>query len=187
MSAALMTERVTRTIPRFPGYAFDSQGGVWTCWEPFWTKGHRGVQYRQGDTWAPLHPHPVRGYLKCTVRDATTNRRVSCGVHVLILEAFYGACPPGLEGCHNNGNATDNRAVNLRWGTPASNNHDRAKHGVLPRGEQVKMSSLTRPLVETIRRLRRRGWSYGRLAQQFPVTKRALRKICNYETWTHVP
>lgn len=182
----LFTDALTRTIPRFPGYAFDSQGGVWTCLEPYWEPGHKGVRYRRTATWAPLHPHPVRGYLKCTVRDATTGKRVSCGVHVLILEAFRGPCPDGLEGCHNNGNNFDNRIQNLRWDTPASNNEDRAKHGVLPRGEQVKMSDLTPPMVQTIRRLRRRGMSYGQLEKRFPVTKRALRKICNRETWAHI-
>lgn len=179
-------DALTRTIARYPGYAVDSQGGVWTCWARAYTEGQRGVRYVLSDAWTPMHPHPVRGYLKCTVRDATTGRRKSVGVHVLVCEAFHGPCPQGLQACHNNGNNFDNRSVNLRWGTPASNNEDRAKHGVLPRGEQVRMSDLTPALVQTIRRLRRRGWSYGRIAGVMPVTKRAIIKICQRETWAHV-
>jgi hypothetical protein len=50
-------------------------------------------------------------------------------IHQLVLEAFVGPCPPGMEGCHNNGCPTDNRLENLRWDTPSSNSQDRIKHG----------------------------------------------------------
>ena len=35
-------------------------------------------------------------------------------VHRLVLEAFVGPNPPGLECCHNNGDPSDNRVENLR-------------------------------------------------------------------------
>lgn len=50
-------------------------------------------------------------------------------VHLLVLEAFVGPRPDGLEGCHNDGDPTNNRASNLRWDTPSSNQLDRVKHG----------------------------------------------------------
>lgn len=49
-------------------------------------------------------------------------------VHVLVLEAFVGPRPSGLETCHNNGNPADNRVVNLRWGTRESNMLDVVRH-----------------------------------------------------------
>jgi len=52
-------------------------------------------------------------------------------VHHLVLEAFVGPCPPGQEGCHENGNYTDNRAVNLRWDTSKGNHADRRRHGTI--------------------------------------------------------
>ena len=30
-------------------------------------------------------------------------------VHLLVLEAFVGPCPPGLEGCHDNDDGFNNR------------------------------------------------------------------------------
>jgi hypothetical protein len=45
-------------------------------------------------------------------------------VHTLVLEAFVGQCPSGLEGCHQNGVAWDNRLSNLRWDTHESNMAD---------------------------------------------------------------
>lgn len=52
----------------------------------------------------------------------------SYAVHRLALEAFVGSCPEGMEGCHNNGIATDNRLENLRWDTAKANNLDQFKH-----------------------------------------------------------
>lgn len=50
-------------------------------------------------------------------------------VHRLVLEAFFGPCPDGMEGCHNNGNPSDNRLENLRWDTRSENIRDSVRHG----------------------------------------------------------
>ena len=53
-------------------------------------------------------------------------------VHRLVLAAFVGLCPPGHEGCHNNGDKLDNRLGNLRWDTPGANARDKVTHGTDP-------------------------------------------------------
>lgn len=50
-------------------------------------------------------------------------------VHRLVLLAFVGPCPPGMEACHNNGDRFDNRLSNLRWDTRSANNLDKNAHG----------------------------------------------------------
>lgn len=50
-------------------------------------------------------------------------------VHRLVLEAFVGPCPDGMEGCHSNGDTSDNRLVNLRWDTKSANMQDCLAHG----------------------------------------------------------
>lgn len=50
-------------------------------------------------------------------------------VHRMVAEAFLGPCP--VEGhivCHKNGNAGDNRAENLYWGSRKENVLDTWKH-----------------------------------------------------------
>ncbi|WP_415649087.1 NUMOD4 motif-containing HNH endonuclease [Rhodococcus pyridinivorans] len=53
----------------------------------------------------------------------------NCRVHRMVLEAFVGPCPDGMEGCHNNGIADDNRLENLRWDTSSENKLDTVSHG----------------------------------------------------------
>lgn len=55
-------------------------------------------------------------------------------VHVLVLEAFTGPRPYGMEACHNDGDHDNNRADNLRWGTHSENMRDRDLHGKGPKG-----------------------------------------------------
>lgn len=55
-------------------------------------------------------------------------RKVSL-VHRLVAEAFLGPAPNGAVVCHNNGNPSDNRVENLRWGTQSDNISDSVKHG----------------------------------------------------------
>lgn len=50
-------------------------------------------------------------------------------VHRLVLEAFVGPCPEGMETRHLNGDRVDNRLENLTWGTPFENAMDRQLHG----------------------------------------------------------
>lgn len=73
------------------------------------------------------HPHPRTRHLNATLtRDG---KCTAVKVHRVVLEAFVGPCPDGMESCHGNGDPTDNRVANLRWDTPKSNGEDRVKHG----------------------------------------------------------
>lgn len=75
-----------------------------------------------------LKPVPQKsGHQQVTVRiDGLLRPRL---VHHLVLMTFVGPMPEGLEGCHGNGDPTDNRLVNLRWGTRSSNVEDAVRHG----------------------------------------------------------
>ena len=49
-------------------------------------------------------------------------------VHKLVLLTFVGPAPDRHECCHNNGDPSDNRLENLRWGTRSENNIDAVQH-----------------------------------------------------------
>ena len=59
-------------------------------------------------------------------------------IHRLVLEAFEGPCPEGMEGCHHDGNPTNNRIENLRWDTRRSNVADALRHGTHSNGQSDK-------------------------------------------------
>lgn len=50
-------------------------------------------------------------------------------VHHLVLEAFVGPRPAGMQACHFNGNGHDNRLSNLRWDTQSGNQLDAVRLG----------------------------------------------------------
>lgn len=70
-----------------------------------------------------LHSTPPYGYVFVTIK------KKSYAVHRLVLEAFVGPCPPGMEARHILvRDVTDNRLVNLAWGTRFENAQDRKRH-----------------------------------------------------------
>lgn len=53
-------------------------------------------------------------------------------LHRLVLIAFVGQPPPGMEVLHRDGNPANNSLANLRWGTKSENARDQIRHGVHP-------------------------------------------------------
>lgn len=85
-------------------------------------------RYRRGKTlYENRSVHP-KGYLYIYLND-WNGKRGQYRVHTLVLEAFVGPCPKGMEACHNNGDKKDNRVKNLRWDTASNNMRDLVKHG----------------------------------------------------------
>lgn len=60
------------------------------------------------------------------------NQSTMLHVHTIVGRAFLGPLPPGMETRHLNSDPTDNRLVNLAYGTPAENHSDRKPLGVYP-------------------------------------------------------
>jgi hypothetical protein len=104
-------------------------------------------------------------------------------VHRLVLEAFVGPCPPGMECCHNDGNPLNNRLDNLRWDTRRSNQLDRNRHGTGSRGEKSTVSRLLECEVREIKRGLRCGESYRQLAAVFGVSYGAVSAIKYGKSW----
>lgn len=50
-------------------------------------------------------------------------------VYALMLTAFVGPRPQGMEACHNDGNYQNDALSNLRWDTSSANTYDLVKHG----------------------------------------------------------
>lgn len=105
-------------------------------------------------------------------------------VHHLVLRAFVGLCPSGMECCHWDGNPLNNRLKNLRWDTHKNNEADKRRHGTALIGERTRTAKLTRFLVRKIRRLYMTGeYSYGALVKLFGITVGTLSPLLHGKTW----
>lgn len=110
-------------------------------------------------------------------------RRNVCHVHRLVLEAFVGPAPIGMEGCHANGIRTDNRLSNLRWDTRKGNMSDASAQGRTNRGEKNHWCKLTEKDVLQIRLSKE---SSSQLAFRYNMSARAIRDIRARKRWAHV-
>jgi hypothetical protein len=75
--------------------------------------------------------HP-KGYERVGLSATTGSRRKHLLVHALVLSAFVGPRPPGLEIRHLDGNPRHNDLSNLAYGTTSENARDRVRHGTHP-------------------------------------------------------
>lgn len=91
----------------------------------------------KGEGYLRLYPSQARslhtdkaGYPRVTLKVNGVARNHL--VHHLVLEAFVGPRPPGMECRHLNGNPADDRLENLQWGTSSENSFDTVRHGNHP-------------------------------------------------------
>lgn len=116
-------------------------------------------------------------------RDGSCESR---NVHRLVLHAFVGPCPDEMEGCHNNGNAADNRLTNLRWDTHENNLADKPLHDTDNRGAKHWAAKLEPKDVRRMRALRRKGLKLTELAKVFDVSPSTVGAIVRRKRWKHI-
>lgn len=127
--------------------------------------------------------HP-RGYRSVVLSVAGSRRSVL--VHRLVLEAFVGPCPPGMEACHQDGDRTNNVLVNLRWDDHRSNMADRIRHGTMSQGEQHGCAVLDEASVNGIIRGIRDGETQRAIATDLGVSPSSICRIKKGLRWKHV-
>ena len=107
-------------------------------------------------------------------------------VHSLVLEAFAGPCPLGMECCHRNSVRHDNRFANLRWGTRSSNMLDKELVGTAPIGDSNPKAKLSNVSVLEICSRLSTGESQMKIADDFGVSEVTISHIACGRTWVHI-
>lgn len=148
--------------------------------------------------WYRLHPHVLnkgvkskKEYYRIGLSHGKVKRMFM--VHRLVLEAFVGPCPEGMEACHWDNNGLNCKLSNLRWDTPVNNQRDRIRHGTDNQGENPRLGEecgwavLTEKKVLRIRRLYKKGWGgYKRLGKRFRVDWSTIRDVVKRRHWNHI-
>ena len=119
-------------------------------------------------------------------------RPVYVRVHQLVLCAFVGPCPKGLEGCHNDGDPTNNCVSNLRWDSHIGNLADMDKHGTrtqppLHIGEAHPRATITIDQARYIKSIEE--WPRGeivRIARELGISAKVVADVKSGLTWKEV-
>jgi hypothetical protein len=112
-------------------------------------------------------------------------------VHRLVLEAFIGPCPHGMEACHWDGRPENNQLSNLRWDTDLANQADSARHGTKRKppiflGEKHHATTITEDDVKIIRGAGGHRDALGILAARYSLSIQTIWRIRHRKTWAHV-
>lgn len=139
----------------------------------------------------PLAEKPLAGSVnhKGYARVALTDRagvRKNHSIHRLVLAAFVGPCPDGMEGCHKDGNSRDNTLGNLRWDSPVANWADRRTHGTATIGAKHPMAKITEETARAIKERLKDDIAVRLLAAEFDVSVGTVAQIKRGNTWSHV-
>lgn len=154
-----------REIPGFPNYLVTKDGRVWSIRSKKWLK-----------------PWITDGYLLlrlCLQGSAKTYK-----IHRLVLEAYVGPCPEGMECRHLDGDRVNNHLDNLKWGTHVENMQDAVQHNTHYLTGKFGEKNPASKLTDRERRLiycsyRAMGCTQQELADQFGVTPSCISYIVN--------
>lgn len=103
-------------------------------------------------------------------------------VHRLVLTVFDRPPREGEQGCHRNGDPTNNALPNIRWGSQSHNWNDRKRHGIYR-----SYSKLTHEQVAEIRRRAGLKNSAASIGRHFGVSDTQIRNIIRGDQWATEP
>lgn len=161
-----------RIIKGHPAYRVGRDGSVWS---------------KKSGVWKKLKLVPAKhGHLSVTLSEP--GKKEQHLVHRLVLEAFVGPCPEGMECRHfPDQNPANNNLSNLSWASPKVNQNDRIVNGTRPLGEDVGHSKLTEKKVRRIRELyKTKKYTQYDLSLMFGVSEAAVNFVIIRRTWRHV-
>lgn len=163
----------------FPDYRVGVDGSVWT------RKVERSP--RKTGNWRKMILNSSRrGYL--AIRLCHQGCKAIYLVHRLVLLAFVGPCPEGMQARHYpDRTRSNNNLNNLSWSTQEVNQGDRIEHNTDSRGEKSGKAKLNNQSVREIRRLAATGrYSSRGLGRMFNVGVDCIISVIAGRTWNHL-
>ena len=106
-------------------------------------------------------------------------------VHQLIAEAFLGPRPEGHVVRHIDGNKLNNRASNLRYGTPDENIADSVSHGDY-KGNSNGRAKFTEPGIRAVKMLLELGISTTKIAKATGTSIGTIHAIKMGRNWKDI-
>lgn len=165
-----------RDIPGYVGYRAGSDGSIWSRWTA-------GRSASPTGPWRQMRTPPIpSGHLQVNLRGRVER------VHTLILLAFVGPPPAGMECRHfPDRNPANNRIENLSWGTRKENVDDKLVQGTYQCGENRAGAKLTDAIVRDIKfgPDQAKG-SQKRLSIKYNIDPSIISEIRAGKRWKHI-
>lgn len=168
-----------RDVPGYRGYQVSSLGRVRSGWYPT-SKGRHFNAERQ--KFLKPNTRKTDGYQKLVLVDSDGAQH-TLYLHNVVLLAFVGECPDGMECRHFDGDPSNNRLSNLLYGTRIENAQDRIRHGTSTRGKVHNTTKLTLVQVAQIKARIASGESDTSIAKDYPVTRGEIHHIRSGVAW----
>jgi hypothetical protein len=140
-SVLISDETDWRDIPGYPGYEVSNYGQV-RGRDRMVTRGN-GAYSIAGRVLKPGTRRYGHQYVSLSVDGVSA----TLSVHKLVMLAFVGPRPDGLEVCHNDGNPANNALSNLRFDTRSRNVLDSVRHGTHPQARRTHCRRGQHPLT----------------------------------------
>lgn len=102
-------------------------------------------------------------------------------LHHLVLEAFVGPRPRGMECCHYPDRSSSNcRLDNLRWDTSENNKKDQLLHGTRVHGDRIHNSKLRESdIPKILARLKKGKDTIAKIAKDYGVDRWSIGAVRN--------
>ncbi len=146
-------------------------------------KTTRGRRLSSPRTLTPLTDHLGRKSISLW----KNNREKRTRVHRLVLTAFVGKCPDGMECCHYDGNPSNNNMPNLRWDTHRNNYLDMKRHG-RSTGNKPGCRTYSKVTEGQVREIREIGRTktLREIASMYPIETSQVSNILLNISWKNV-
>ena len=161
-----MSKEIWKAIAEFPGYEVSDRGRV---------RSFRVPRILRVEQKARGHPSVW------LMRGGRPQRQA---LHRLVLRAFAGEPPAGCEGCHNDGDVTNNQLKNLRWDTHENNMRDKRRHGTQPCGASHPNAKVSVADAQKMKALLAEGKSGAEIARLFGVSGTTVSEVKRGRHWT---
>lgn len=170
-----------RDVPNYIGYRVSDIGEIFSCIK----RGGVRNKGEIGDKWYRLkplfHKRTGRNYIYLYNSDG----RIRDTIYHIILLAFVGPMPSGMEVRHLDGNRINDRLSNLVYGTKKENAQDKFLHGTSIRGKNNPLVKLTEEKVIEIKE-KVKTMKISHIAKEYKVGTNAISSIKNNKTWNYI-
>ena len=174
-----MITEAWKPIPDLDGYEVSDLGNVRS-----WRLGHG--KYGIAKTPKLLSPvTDIDGYKRISL--VWHGKNVAFFVHKLVLLAFLGPCPEGMECSHANNNKQDNRPENLNWVYTTTNRKKQTQDHLCAHGESHAHTKLTEDQVVEIRYRYAAGEKARQIGLDYGIDRLHVNRICRGYSWKHAP